>query len=100
MTRREKFRQRFAAFRARFIANISKVRPKVALRILGAIVIFFPWMLFSFLSSLRKLSRWRKVGTCQALIRRNALAFEGIEIDSLTVDSVSGGISNSNEIWR
>ncbi|HNX69535.1 MAG TPA: hypothetical protein PLL75_06290 [Candidatus Omnitrophota bacterium] len=100
MTRREKLRQRFSAFKTRFATNISKVKPRVALRILGAILIFFPWMLASFISSLMKLGRWRKVATCQTLMRRNPLAFEGIDSNTLIVETVSGGISNSNEIWR
>ena len=34
------------------------------------------------------------------MMRRNALAFEGVDIETLTVESLSGGISNSNEIWH
>lgn len=100
MSPREKFRQRFLAFRKRFIANVFKVRPRVALRILGAMILFFPWMIASFTVSFMKISRWRKAKTCKALLRRNALAFEEIDVDSLTIERVSGGVSNSNEIWH
>ena len=33
-------------------------------------------------------------------LKRHALAFEGVDPSTLTVESVSGGISNSNQIWR
>ena len=100
MGRREQLRQRISAFKKRFLLNVRKTHPKVAFKIFGAIIIFFPWMFSSLVSSMRKLGRWRKIETCQALMRRNTLAFDGVDINTLRVESVSGGISNSNEIWH
>ena len=99
MPTREKFRERFSLFKKRFLSNVRKVRPRVTFRVLGAVVIFFPWMIGSFLASLSKLHRWKKVKTCQGFMRRNTLAFEGIDPKSLTIKMISGGVSNSNELW-
>jgi tRNA A-37 threonylcarbamoyl transferase component Bud32 len=100
MSRREKLKQRFAAFKKRFMGNVMKVRPRVAFRVIGAIVIFSPWMLWAFLASLTTVARWKKPETCKNFMRRNTLAFGHIDIDSLTVEVTSGGISNANEIWH
>jgi len=100
MSRRERLRQRFAAFRTRFIATVRKVHPRVAFKILAGIVIFFPWMATSILLSLSRTSHWRKLSTCKDFLKRHALAFDGIDPESLSVESVSGGLSNSNQIWH
>jgi len=99
ITRREKLRQRFAAFRTKFAGHIQKVRPRVAFKILAGIVILFPWLVSSLIVSLFKVGRWRKIATCQAFLKRHALAFDGVDPKTLTVESVSGGVSNSNQIW-
>ena len=99
-TRREKLRQRFAAFRLKFAGHMQKVRPRVAFRLLAGIVILFPWMAGSIIMSLFKVGHWRKIATCQAFLKRHALAFDGVDPGTLTVESVSGGLSNSNQIWR
>ncbi|OQA55374.1 MAG: hypothetical protein BWY42_01485 [Candidatus Omnitrophica bacterium ADurb.Bin277] len=99
MSKREKFRQRFIAFKKRFMANVVKVRPRVAFRVIGAIIIYFPWMAASMIASMNKLSRWKKISTCQAFMARNTLAFEDVDIGSLTISMIPGGVSNSNELW-
>ena len=98
--RREKFRKRFAAFRTKFIGTVRKVPPRVAFRILAGIVIFSPWMAASILLSLSRTRRWRKLTTCRNFLKRHALAFDNVDPESLTVESVSGGLSNSNQIWH
>ena len=100
MSKREKFRERFGAFKKRFLFNVGKVHPRVGFKILAAIILLSPWLLWSFLCSIRTLSRWRKTKTCQSLMRRNAMAFPDVNIDSLVVESASGGVSNANEIWH
>jgi tRNA A-37 threonylcarbamoyl transferase component Bud32 len=99
VSQREKFRERFIAFKKRFMTNVFKVHPKVAFRVLGSILIFFPWMAGSLISSLITLQRWKKADTCRAFMRRNALAFEDVDIDSLTITMLSGGVSNANARW-
>lgn len=98
--RHEKLRRRFAIFRTKFLESVRKVRPRVALRILGGIVIFFPWMAASIVVSFFKVRHWRKIRTCREFLRRHALAFDGVDPETLTVESVSGGLSNSNQIWH
>jgi len=72
----------------------------VAFRILAGIVIFSPWMAASILLSLSRTRRWRKLTTCRNFLKRHALAFDNVDPESLTVESVSGGLSNSNQIWH
>jgi len=79
---------------------MQKVRPRIAFRLLAGIVILFPWMVGSLIISLSKVGHWRKIATCQAFLKRHALAFSGVNPGTLTVESVSGGLSNSNQIWR
>lgn len=98
--RREKLRKRFAAFRARFAGHVLRTKPRVALKIVAGIVIFFPWMAVSIIASFFRMFRWRKIATCRDFLKRHALAFEGIDPESLSVESVSGGVSNSNQIWH
>ncbi len=98
--RREKLRLRFATFRTKFAGTICKISPRVAIRILLGIIVFFPGMAGAILISFFKIAHWRKISTCLNFLKRHALAFEGVDLNSLAVDSVSGGLSNSNQIWR
>ena len=99
-TRREKLRQRFAAFRAKFAGHMLRTSPRVVFKILGGIVLLFPWLVGSLAVSFFRVAHWRKIATCRNFLKRHALAFEGIDLESLTVESVSGGVSNSNQIWH
>ena len=98
--RREKLRRRFAVFRLKFAGHMQKIRPRVAFKILAGIVILFPWMASSLIISFLKVGRWRKIANCQAFLKRHALACDGVDLKTLTVESVSGGVSNFNQIWR
>jgi len=100
MTRREKLRQRFAAFRSKFAGHVLKTRPRVVFKILAGIVILFPWMASSLIVSFFRIAHWRKIATCQTFLKRHALAFNGVDPKTLIVESVSGGVSNSNQIWH
>ncbi len=97
--RRAKLRKRFSRFKEQFIKTVSRIKPIVAFRILGGIVIFFPGLALSILMSLSRTIRWRKLETCKKFLLHHSLAFENVLPDSLTVRSVSGGLSNSNQIW-
>ena len=99
-TRREKLRRRFAAFRTRFAGHVLKTRPRVALKILAGIVILFPWLATSLIISFFRVAQWRKIATCRNFLKRHTLAFDSVDPESLTVESVSGGVSNSNQIWH
>ena len=99
-TRREKLRQRFAAFRSKFAGHVLRTRPRIVFKILAGIVILFPWLVGALIMSLFRVAHWRKIATCRDFLRRHALAFDGVDPESLTVESVSGGISNSNQIWH
>ncbi len=79
---------------------MQKIRPRVAFRLIAGIVILFPWMAGSLIISFFKTGHWRKLTTCQSFLKRHALAFDGVNPKTLTVESVSGGVSNSNQIWR
>lgn len=99
-TRREKLRERFAAFRSRFAGHMLKTRPRVAFKILMGIILLFPWLAGSLVLSFFRVAHWRKITTCRDFLKRHALAFAGVDPESLTVESVSGGVSNSNQIWH
>lgn len=99
-TRREKLRKRFAAFRSKFAGHVLRTRPRVVFKIFAGIVILFPWLAIALIMSLFRVTHWRKIATCKTFLKRHALAFDGVDPESLTVESVSGGISNSNQIWR
>lgn len=99
-TRREKLRKRFIVFRTRFSGHMLKTRPRVVLRILAGTVILFPWLAVSLVMSFFRVAHWRKIATCRDFLKRQALAFDGVDPESLTVESVSGGVSNSNQIWH
>ena len=100
ITRREKLRQRFAAFRARFAGHILRTSPRVVMKIVAGTVLLFPWLVVALAMSFSRVGHWRKIATCRNFLRRHALAFEGVDPESLTVESVSGGVSNSNQIWH
>lgn len=97
---REKLRRRFAAFRTKFAGHMLRIRPRVALKILGGIILLFPWLVASLVTSFLRVAHWRKLTTCRDFLKRHALAFDGVDPESLTVESVSGGVSNSNQIWH
>lgn len=99
-TRREKLRKRFAAFRSKFAGNVLKTSPRIVFKIVAGIVLLFPWLVGSLIMSFSRVAHWRKIATCQAFLKRHALAFDGVDPQTLTVESVSGGVSNSNQIWR
>jgi tRNA A-37 threonylcarbamoyl transferase component Bud32 len=77
-----------------------KTRPRVAFKIFAGIIILFPWLVGSLVLSFFRVAHWRKITTCQDFLKRHALAFAGVDPESLTVESVSGGVSNSNQIWH
>jgi tRNA A-37 threonylcarbamoyl transferase component Bud32 len=79
---------------------MQKIRPRVAFRILAGIVLLFPWMVSSLVISFFRVTHWRKLATCRDFLKRHALAFDGVDPETLTVESVSGGVSNSNQIWH
>lgn len=99
-TRREKLRRRFAAFRSKFAGHVLRTRPRVVFKILAGTAILFPWLASSLIMSFFRVAHWRKIATCRDFLRRHALAFDGVDPSSLTVESASGGVSNSNQIWH
>jgi len=99
-TRREKLRKRFAAFRAKFAGHLLRTHPRVILKILAGTLLLFPWLVVSLLMSFSRVAHWRKISVCKDFLKRHALAFDGVDRESLTVESVSGGVSNSNQIWH
>lgn len=96
---KRKFRTRFRDFKARFFYNLRRVSPLLMLRLVAAIVFYFPWLVFSLVSSWLKLRHWRKVEVAQDFMRRHQLAFEEVDATTLEVQSRSGGVSNYNQIW-
>ncbi len=99
-TRREKLRKRFAAFRLKFAGHVLRTRPRIVFKIALGIVILFPWLAGSLILSFFRVLHWRKIATCRNFLKRHALAFDGVDPLSLTVESASGGVSNSNQTWR
>ena len=99
-TRREKLRKRFAAFRLKFAGHVLRTHPRIVFKIILGIVILFPWLVSSLVMSFFRVIHWRKIATCRDFLRRHALAFDGVDPLSLTVESASGGVSNSNQIWH
>lgn len=87
-------------FKEKFFKNIGKIKQPLFYRLLFAILINSPALMFHLAASWIKMRRWRKIGTCLKFIKRNNLAFENIDVTTLSVESVSGGVSNANQIWK
>lgn len=86
--------------KGRFLANMRRTSPLLLVRLAFSVTVLFPFLMLSLVMSWSKMRRWRKAETCQQFLRRHAMAFEGLDIDSLAVESRSGGVSNSNQVWR
>lgn len=95
-----RLRPRLGNFKERFACNIAKLKQPLFFRLLFAILINSPWLAFHLVLSWFKMRRWRKADVCRKFVRRNRLAFENIDESTLEIESVSGGVSNSNEQWR
>ncbi len=91
---------RLTGLKSRIFGNLSKTSPVLVARILLTSFFFLPGFLISILLSWRKIAAWRKKETCAAFIRRYRSAFPDIDENSLSVESISGGVSNSNQVWR
>lgn len=87
-------------FRARFLGNLGRTSPWLVLRILFMAFLFSPSLIYSLLVSWKKMKIWRNPEVCRQFIRRHPLAFEGLDVSTLRVEPVTGGVSNSNEIWK
>lgn len=86
--------------KARCFQNIRRTSPLLILRILAAIIVFLPWLSFALVCSYLKMAHWRKPRAAREFMKRHRLAFSDIDESTLEVESVSGGVSNSNQIWH
>ena len=85
--------------KSNFLVNIRRLSPWIVIRIVFTWLLLFPWFLVVFSMSWIKMRHWRKAGTCRNFIGRHPLAFKNIKPETLRVESLSGGVSNSNQIW-
>jgi len=97
---RRKLRPGLVGLKARSFQNIRRTSPIIILKIVAATLVFLPWLVFALVCSYVKMFHWRKLGTAREFIRRHNLAFAEVDTLTLQVESVSGGVSNSNQIWR
>lgn len=86
--------------KGRIVGNVRRTSPAIVLRIISFSLIFLPWLVVALVLSWIKMLRWRRVEVCRDFMRRNRLTFEHVDLSSLEVISVSGGVSNSNQIWK
>ncbi len=95
-----KIRTRLKGLKARFWKNMQRTSPWLIAKLILAITVFLPWLVFSMMLTWAKMLKWRKVKTCKEFLKRHSLAFEGLDPATLEVESKSGGLSNANQIWR
>lgn len=88
------------SLRARLLKNLARTHPAIVLRILAVWVVFSPWFLLTLLLSWIKTVRWNSLSRCRRFMRRQQGAFRGVDPDSLEMVTLSGGLSNSNRLWR
>lgn len=93
-------RERLRRFWTRFFYNL-KVTPKwVILRIVLAVTVFSPWLILSLFNSWIKVKKWKRRENALRVLRNHELAFSHIDISTLKVIFLSGGVSNLNQIWE
>jgi tRNA A-37 threonylcarbamoyl transferase component Bud32 len=86
--------------KALFLEKIVRVRPWIVFRLAAVTVLLTPFFVVAFLLSFRRIAHWRRTATCRNFMLKHARWFSGVDVSSLVVESKSGGVSNSNEIWR
>jgi len=94
------FQPRLKNFKEKFFKNIGKIKQPLFYRLFFAILVNSPGLVFHLILSWIKMRRWRKISICGKFIKRNRLAFENIDVSTLAMESVSGGVSNANQIWK
>lgn len=89
-----------SGLRKRLLANAFRTAPWVVARICLTWLFMFPWFLLMLVFSAFKAGRWSHVKTCKDFMTRHELAFPDIDPESIRIESLSGGVSNSNHFWR
>lgn len=80
--------------------HIRQTQPALLAKIALTAVLLAPAWGVALLASLGKAARWRQVALCRAFIRRHRLAFPRVDLSSLQVRPVPGGVSNAGYIWK
>ncbi len=86
--------------KARLWANVLRTQPWIVFRIFLTWFFVLPWFLVSVVVSSFKAARWSRPNTCRKFMKKHELAFRDIDPASIKIDSLSGGVSNSNHFWR
>ncbi len=84
----------------RIWANVLRTRPWIVARIILIWLLLSPWFLLVIILSAFKAGRWSRLETCRAFMKKHELAFLDIDPSSIRLESLSGGISNSNHFWH
>lgn len=82
------------------IKHLRETRPALLAKIALTTALLAPVWGVALVASLGKAARWRQAALGRAFIRKHRLAFPGIELSSLRVRPVPGGVSNAGYIWR
>lgn len=84
----------------RLWTNALRTRPWIAFRIIFTWLFLSPWFLVTLVFSSAKASRWTRLKTCRDFMKKHELAFQDIDPSQIKIESLSGGVSNSNHLWR
>ncbi|MBU3759794.1 MAG: hypothetical protein FGM27_07680 [Candidatus Omnitrophica bacterium] len=93
-------RSRLRGLRGRLWENARRTSPRLLLKIFLCVTIFLPWLAAALVLTWIKMARWRKRSAGLDFLTRHSLAFQGLDFQSLRVESKSGGLSNANQIWH
>jgi tRNA A-37 threonylcarbamoyl transferase component Bud32 len=86
--------------RQRFRDRARRTSPWLLLQFVIATTVLLPIWIPILIVSLLRSYRWRRAAVCRAFMRQHQLAFSTISIDTLTVQPISGGISNCSLLWQ
>lgn len=88
------------SLKSRILANIRKIKPMIIIRLVFTILYLAPGFMWAMAQSWPKLRRWRRRDQCLAFVKAHPHAFLGVDPESLEIRPLSGGVSNSNQVWR
>ncbi len=88
------------SLKARLWANILRLNPWIVARIFLTWILLSPWFLATVILSSWKAGWWSRPASCRKFMKQHELAFHDIDPESIRLESLSGGVSNSNHLWR
>jgi tRNA A-37 threonylcarbamoyl transferase component Bud32 len=88
------------SLKSRIAANIRKIKPWIVVKLVFTILYLAPGFLWATAKSWPKMRRWRRREQCLAFVKAHPHGFNGVDPESIEIRPLSGGVSNSNQVWR